>query len=179
MKITKRERGLAAITITAVLLGINYMLVIPLVRSWGEVGNKLGDRQHELEGVKETIHRKAEWSKQYDELKQGLGQKAGAFQRTSDVLKKIEEVATGSGVQVTSRRPMLEENKGVYRVLPVQYAVEATTDSLVHFLFALQTGAGFMSDEQLQISPRPENPGILRCDVQLRALAAKAGSTGS
>jgi len=179
MKITKRERGLAVITISAVVLGINYMLVIPLVHSWGDVGNKLVDRGHELEGVKQTIKRKGEWSKQYDELKHGLGQKAGAFQQVSDVLKKIEEVATSSGVQVTSRRPMLEENKGVYRVLPVQCAVEATTESLVHFLFALQSGAGFMSVEQLQISPRPENPGILRCDIQLRALAAKGGGATS
>jgi Tfp pilus assembly protein PilO len=179
MKITKRERGLAAITISAVLLGLNYMLVIPLVHSWGEVGIKLSDRQHELEGVKTTIQRKGEWKKQYDDLKQGLGQKAGAFQQVSDVLKKIEEVATSSGVQVTSRRPMVEENKGVYRVLPVQCAVEATTDSLVHFLFALQSGAGFMSVEQLQISPRPENVGILRCEIQVRALAAKGGGPAS
>jgi len=76
-------------------------------------------------------------------------------------------------VQISSSRPMLEEDKGVYRVLPEQLAVEATTDSLVRFLFALQTAAGFVSVEQLQITPRTENQGILRCDIQVRALAAK------
>jgi hypothetical protein len=40
-------------------------------------------------------------------------------------------------------------------------------------LFALQTAAGFVSVEQLQITPRTENQGILRCDIQVRALAAK------
>jgi Tfp pilus assembly protein PilO len=108
-----------------------------------------------------------------------LGEHTESFQETSDVLKKIEEVATSSGVQITSRRTLMEEDKGVYRVLPVQCAVEATTDSLVKFLFALQTGAGFMSVEQLQVSPRPENTGILRCDIQVRALAAKAGGAHS
>ena len=30
-----------------------------------------------------------------------------------------------------------------------------------------------MSVEQLQIAPKPENPTILRCDILVRALAAK------
>ncbi len=36
-----------------------------------------------------------------------------------------------------------------------------------------------MSVEQLTLSPRPENPGILRCEIQVRALAGKLGSTTS
>ena len=179
MKITKRERGLFAITITVIVIVINYMLVIPLLRSWHDMGASLKTQQQQLTVIEATIEHEPQWRKQYDELRQGLGQRTESFQQISDVLKKIEEVATGSGVQVTSRRPMLEEDKGVYRVLPVQCAIEASTDSLVKFLFALQTGAGFVSVEQLQISPRPENPGILRCDVQVRALAAKQGRTSS
>ena len=37
----------------------------------------------------------------------------------------------------------------------------------------------FMSVEQLTLSPRPENPGILRCEIQVRALSVKQGSTNS
>jgi Tfp pilus assembly protein PilO len=179
MKITKRERGLFAITITVVVIVINYLLVIPLVRGWQDTGARLKTGQRQLTVIQATIKLGPQWHKQYDELRQSLGSRTENFQQISDVLKKIEEVATSSGVQVTSRRPMSEEDKGVYRVLPVQCAVEATTGSLVKFLFALQTGAGFVSVEQLQISPRPENPGILRCDVQVRALAAKQGRTTS
>jgi Tfp pilus assembly protein PilO len=173
MKITKRERGLIGLTVTVIALGINYLLVIPMVRSWRETGDKFVTQQRELSVIQATIQHEEQWRKEYDQLKRSLGEHTESFQETSDVLKKIEEVATSSGVQITSRRTMVEEDKGVYRVLPVQCAVEATTDSLVHFLFALQTGAGFMSVEQLQVSPRPENTGILRCDIQVRALAAK------
>jgi Tfp pilus assembly protein PilO len=179
MKITKRERGLLGLTVTVITLGINYLLVIPLLRSWRETGNKFATQQRELGLIQATIQHEAQWRKEYDQLKRSLGEHTESFQETSDVLKKIEEVATGSGVQITSRRTLVEEDKGVYRVLPVQCAVEATTDSLVKFLFALQTGAGFVSVEQLQVSPRPENTGILRCDIQVRALAVKGGATHS
>jgi Tfp pilus assembly protein PilO len=179
MKITKRERVLIGFTVTVITVGINYLLVIPLMRSWREAGAKFATERRELGVVQSTIQREPQWRKEYDQLKHSLGAHTESFQETSDVLKKIEEVATGSGVQITSRRTLLEEDKGVYRVLPVQCAVEASTESLVKFLFALQTGAGFMSVEQLQVSPRPENTGILRCDIQVRALAAKQGGTHS
>ena len=179
MKITKRERGILIITVTVIVLGINYLLVIPLFRSRSDTIAKLKTERGTLTVMQETTKRIPEWQKQYDDLRQGLGQRTESFQQDSDVRKRIEEIATSSGVQVTSRRSMTEEDKGVYRVLPVQYAVEATTDSLVHFLFSLQTGAGFMSVEQLQVAPKPENPNILRCDILVRALAAKQRSRGS
>jgi Tfp pilus assembly protein PilO len=179
MKITKRERGVLVITVTAIVLGINYLVVVPLLRNWKETGMQLKSKQRVLDGMMTTLQQKEEWSKEYDELKKGLGQQADPFHYTSDVAKKIQQIATSSGVQINATRQMTEEDKGVYRVLPVQCTVEATTESLVKFLFALQTGAGFMSVEQLTLSPRPENPGILRCEIQVRALSAKTGSTSS
>ncbi len=179
MKITKRERGILIFTITAIVLGINYFLVVPLLHSWGETGVQLKSKQRVLDSMQATIQQKDGWSKEYDQLKKGLGQQTEPFKYASDVAKKIQQIATSSGVQVNATRQMTEEDKGVYRVMPVQCTVEATTESLVKFLFALQTGAGFMSVEQLTLSPRPENPGILRCEIQVRALSAKPGSTNS
>lgn len=179
MKITKRERGLFAITITVVLIIINYMIVIPLVHGWHDTGASLKTQQQQLAVIEATIQHEPQWHTQYDELRQSLGQRTESFQKVSDVEKKILEVATAAGVQLTSKTSMAEEDRGVYRVLPERCSVEATTGSLVKFLFALQTGAGFMSVEQLQVSPRPENPGILRCDIQVRALAAKQGRASS
>ena len=179
MNITKRERRLFAITITVIALVLNYVLVVPLLRSWRDTGDRLKTEQQQLTVIQATIQHGPQWRKQYDELRLSLGQRTESFQKVSDVEKTILEVATSSGVQLTSRTSMTEEDKGVYRVLPERCSVEATTPSLVKFLFALQTGAGFMSIEQLQISPRPENPGILRCDIQVRALAAKLGRTAS
>ncbi len=179
MKITKRERQLLVITITAIVLGLNYFIIVPLVRNWGETSTKLGRQRRELAGMKGIVAQKVQWQKEYDELKQSLGQRSERFDHVSDVMSKINQVAGTSGVVISVRRPMPEEDKGLYRVLPVQCSIEANTDSLVKFLFALQTGAGFVSVEQLRVTPRPENPSILRCDIQVRALAGKSEGTRS
>ncbi len=173
MAVTKRERNLLVITITAIILGVNYFVVVPLLRNWRSAGDRLRTQQQLLAVMEATIDHEKQWQTQYDELKQSLGQRAESFQQSSDVGKKILDVAKSSGVQISSSRPMAEEDKGVYRVLPEQVALEATTDSLVRFLFELQTAAGFISVEQLQVTPRTENQSILRCDIQVRALAAK------
>ena len=179
MKITGRERLLLTTTISAVALGINYLLILPLVRGWGETGRKLANEQRELVAIKATIQHIPQWRQEYDELKRSLGERSERFRQTSDVSRKIEEVASSSGVIVNSWHPMAEEDKGVYRVLPVQCSIEANIEPLVRFLFALQTGAGFVSVEQLRISPKPENASILRCDIQVRALAGKSEGSHS
>ncbi len=179
MAVTKRERNLLATTITVVVLVVNFFVVRPLWRNWRSAGERLKTQQQELALMVATIDHEKQWQKQYDELKQSLGQRVESFQQSSDVGKKILDVAKSSGVQISSSRPMLEEDKGVYRVFPEQLAVEATTDSLVRFLFELQTAAGFMSVEQLQVTPRTENQSILRCEIQVRALAAKPAGAKS
>ena len=80
MKITKRERGVLVVTITAIVLGLNYFLVVPLLRNWGETGIQLKSKQRILDGMRTTIQHKEEWRKEYDELKRGLGQQTVQFQ---------------------------------------------------------------------------------------------------
>ena len=179
MKINKRERTLLVVTVILIFLGVNYFLLLPLARNWGGLGLRLKNERRELAAMKETIQRKPGWQAEYDKLKEGLGQRSERFQQTSDVLKRIEEVGSSSGILITARRPMPVVEKDVYRELPVQCTFEATTESLTKFLFALQTGSGLMSVEQISVSPRPENPGILRCDIQVRALAGKSEAPAS
>lgn len=178
MALNKRERSLLIMTITVIVVVANYLPIAPLMRHWESLTSELGNKRRELEGMNAYVHRRDEWQQQYDELRKGVNQ-AGRFESTSDVMKKIEEVGTAAGVLITSRRPMAEVDKVVYRELPVQCTFEATTDSLVKFLHSLQTESGFVRVDQLGVSPKPENQSILRCDIQVRALSGKSEASAS
>ncbi len=173
MSLSKRERNLLVMTIAVIAVVANYLPVAPLRRQWDSVADDIRNRERQLDGMKAYLQRKDGWQSEYDELRRGVNQTAGQLQTTSEVLKKIEEVGKASGVQFVSRRPLPEVDKGVYRELPVQCSYEATTESLVRFLHALVTASGFIRVEQLTVSPKPDNPSILRCDSQVRALAGK------
>lgn len=174
MALNKRERFLLVTTIGAVVVGGTYLLASPLTRSWRSINSELETRRKELGMVNSTIARKPGWQQEYDQLRASVRQGTERFNMTSDVLKKIEDVGTAAGVIIVSRRPLPVVDKEVYRELPVQCSIETTLDSLVKFLHALQTGSGLMNVEQLQVLPKPDNPTILRCEIQIRALAGQS-----
>ena len=171
MALNKRERNLLILTITAVVLGLNYLLVAPLFGKWRTLGAQLKSKQQELAGRQATVTRAPEWQTAYDRLGHNL--KASAkFNASSDVLKKIEEVGGTAGILIRDRRMLRTEEKDVYRELPVQCRFESTTESLVKFLFGIQNAAGFMTVESLSVTAKSDNSNILQCDTQVRALAA-------
>ncbi|MGD0016247.1 MAG: type II secretion system protein GspM [Verrucomicrobiia bacterium] len=178
MALNKRERVLLVTTITLLVCGVSYLLVLPLTKTRTSLLREVATQRGELQMIKATIDRAPVWQAQYDALRGSLG-KTKRYTATSDVLKKIEELGTAAGIIISNRRPMPVVEKDVYRELPVACTIEATTESLVKFLYALQTGAGSMSIEQLQIAPRPDNSCILRCDIQIRALSGKMEGSGT
>jgi Tfp pilus assembly protein PilO len=175
MTLNKREKMLVGVTISVVVIGGHYLLVSPLSKRWDDLNNRLRTKTQELELQKATLERQPQWKKDYDELRAKVGaQTSDQFRQTSDVIKKIQEVAGNTGIMISNIRPLSTAEKGVYRELPVQCAFEANTDSLVKFLHGLQTSSGFMSVEELRVSGKPDNPSVLRCDIQVRALAGKS-----
>jgi Tfp pilus assembly protein PilO len=174
MALSKREQKLLTATVVILAVGASYAILAPLLKGWGRAGRSLTAQRRELGVMKSIVQRQPAWEEEYAQLRASLNQAPQRFNAASDVLKKIEEVGAGSGVIISARRSRKEEDRGVYMELPVDCTVEATTESLVRFLYALQTAAGFMRVEQLQVSPKPDNPALLRCDIQVRALSVKA-----
>ena len=175
MAINKRERTLLIATIAFVVVGINYFLVAPLAGKWRDVTGKLDMQRRQLVSIKANIAQQPEWQREYDDLGKKL-KKSEQFKSISDVLKKVDEVVGTSGVLMQSKRPGRGEERDVYQEWPVSCSFESTIESLVKFLYGLQNSAGFMTVESLNVSAKPDNSGILRCEVQIRALAAKGAS---
>jgi Tfp pilus assembly protein PilO len=179
MALNKRERTLLVATITILAVGGNWFLIAPLAKNWGALQRNLTIQRQQLAAFRATIEREPEWKVEANKLRAGLGERAGRIEQASDVVKKIEEAGASSGVQITARRQMPTVERDVYRELPVQCSIDAKIDSLVKFLYALQTGSGLMSVEQITVSQNSANPSILRCDIQIRALSGKSGGDGT
>jgi Tfp pilus assembly protein PilO len=179
MALNKRERNLLILTVTVVLVGVNYFLFAWIAGPWKERSRNLTAKRKELKAMKSTIGRQAQWEQDYDGLRRNLNQ-SSQFETISDVLKKIDELTGTTGISMQSKRSLKATEHDVYREWPVSCNFEATIESLVRFLHGLQTGAGFITVEQLNVTAKPDNPSILRCDnVQIRALAAKGGKPAS
>ena len=174
MALNKRELKLLITTTTVVVVGVNVFLFSPLWAQWQKLGQDLNDRRQELTKVQATIAHTPEWRHSYDALGRNLKQ-SERFETPTDVIKKVDEVGAAAGVLTQSKRNLKEEDHDVYHEWPVQYYFETTVESLVKFLHGLQTSSGFMTVEQINVTTKADNSGILRGDIQIRALAAKEG----
>ena len=178
MQISKRERQLLILTSTVVVVGLNLFLFFPLLARWQKMNLELKAKRQELAKEQATIDRTPEWRRSYEELGRNLKQ-AERFESATDVIKKVDEVGGAAGILTQTKRPMKEEEHEVYHEWAVEYHFETTVESLVKFLHGLQTSSGFMTVEQLNVSAKPDNSGILRGDIQIRALVAKEGKPAS
>lgn len=173
MAITNRERRLLVLTIAAVVVGITIVLIGPLTREWQDVRRKLNNQVLERDSMRAIVDHSAEWQRELDQLSGSFQQTPVRYEKTTDVLKKIEQIVQETGVVMIAQKPMPEVDKSVYRELPVQCTIESNIESLVKFLQALQSGAGFLTVEQLQVTLKTDNTNLMRCDVQIRALASQ------
>ena len=179
MTLNRREQILAGLVLSLFIVAGTWVGVLSLTDRWQTITRKLAARQRELVAIQTAIEHKPEWLRETERLRQGLGQQEQRFEDMSDVIAQLNKAGSASGVLISNRRPLPVVERGTYRELPIQYTFEATTESLVHFLYALQTGTGFMAVEQLQVAPRPDNPSILRGEIQLRALTGQRKKASS
>ena len=179
MALNRREKILVSVTVAVVVLGGNYLLFTPLRTRWKKLSDDIINQGKTLEAMKSTLDLAPGWQNKYEELQHKVNQTGSQFEQASDVLKKIEEVGSSTGVLFINRRQLPPVEKNFLRELPVQCSFEATTESLVKLLHGLQSSSGFICVDQLQVAPKPDNPGILRCDIQIRALSGRAEKTTS
>jgi Tfp pilus assembly protein PilO len=174
MTLNRREQTLAAAVAGLVLLLVTYGVGAAMAAHGRETSRKITARQRELASVQAAIRSRPEWLAQTEHLRQGL-RRQQHFEKEFDLLKQIEDTSKAAGVSISGRRELLPVDHGNYREMAVQCSFEAGIQSLVQFLFALQTETGLITVEQIQIAPRPDNVSILRGDIQVRAVTERQG----
>ena len=135
MALNKRERILLVTTIGALVVGVSYLLLSPLTKAWTSLRGQITAQRSELQMIRTTIAHAPGWRQQYDALRGSLGNASERFSSPTDVLKKVQEVGSRAGVAIINSSELRSVEKDVYRELPVKCTFEATTESLVKFLY--------------------------------------------
>ena len=174
MAVSKRERQLLVVIIIIAVVIVNLFLFSKLRGPWQQKNTEFITKQRELTTKQGIIAHMPEWRQSYEALGRNLKQ-SERFETSTDVIKKVDEVATAAGILTQSKRTVKEEEHDVYHEWLVRYSFEATTEPLVKFLHGLQTASGFMTVDQLDVTTKAGSSGILRGEIQIRALAAKEG----
>lgn len=181
MVLNKREQTLLWFVVVTVFVAGNWLLVAPLVDNARKREDEIAVQRGTLERIRRIVEEDGpRWRAEYEQLQSSVGERTSVFSNTSDVLKKVEDVGTECGLTVPVKKSLAAVERDVYRELPVQCTLEGSLEAMVRFLYTMQTAAGMVSVEQIQIYPvRPSEPSQLKCDLVVVALASKSGKPSS
>ena len=171
MKMNQREQILVGTIAGLVVLFGAWFAATSAWDYWRSLNGTLVTRRRELAGMQAAIMQSPEWRQKTEKLRAGMqSQQKNEPMTDGDLMKLVEELTKQTGVKINTQHSLKTVEHNLYRELALRCSFDATTPNLVHFLYAIQIKSGLITVEELQLTPRPDKPSVLRGDIQLRVL---------
>lgn len=163
MSLSAREKVLTAVTVCVLLFGVVLMQLrarIELIRDCSKATSTLKDR---IELQRELIGASDIWAERYE----GMKQQMPVFDRTTQVdtywLNIMDLAAEQSGVTIRNRSAKKETEVSDVFEFPIEVREwEATLESFVKFVYAMQSEGAMLDMREMRVSPLPNRPGYLK-----------------
>lgn len=161
MRFSSREAVLALVAVAVILFGGSAMLVKPKLVYWKELRAKQAEVIRHIEQDKRLVAEREKWTKQLEALSKMLPQHSPDKKVDVYWLSIMDNLATKHGVEISKRQAGEEKKQGDVYELPIECKEwEGSLDSIVHFLFDLQSEGAMLDIRQLLIKPKEK--GLLR-----------------
>jgi hypothetical protein len=177
MKLSRRELVLAFVTGSLVLLGASYLLGAPAISRWRAAADqrrRLGD---ERKVAQRLIAQRGEWEARYQEQRAGIPKHGPSDPVSAVLLKRIEQLATESGLTLTRVQPDKEKSIGDLYELAIDCAWEGALEPVVRFLYAVQKQGAILDVRQLTMSPGQGAAGRLKGNFTVYFAFSREGAT--
>jgi len=183
VKITTREMVLGWVTLVVLLGGISFWWGSAGLERWKKTRARIVEGEKRIEWIERSIRRRPELEKRFAELSRQLPQYEAGQDVTAEILKTLERIARRHGFQLLRREPEKEKDLGDLFQVAVNCSWRGSLESLVHFLYDIQTSGAMFDVDQLTVSPAQGGPGELKGTLKLvvaytRKARGRAGGSG-
>lgn len=157
MKVTSRELNLLLATLAVALFGATALMARPRVTQWKALKADQAQQRTEIEQDQRLLDDRARWEQEFDSLRQYLPQFPADKKMDIHWLSIMDSLASKHGVRISRRDVGEEKRLGDVYELPIDVRDwEGTLESLVHFLFELQTQGAMLDIRQLSMKPNEQ-----------------------
>ena len=153
MKLSGRETVLGLGTLTVVLFGATYLLGDAKLKEWKDLGKAREAVQREIVLAERLIEQRPVREAQLEQGLANLQSYPEGEQVAPRLLKAVEQMASDSGLQLSSLTPEREKNIGQLYELTIKCGWQGELEEIVRFLYALQTKGVMYDVESLQVQP--------------------------
>ncbi len=155
MRITSREMTLGLITLTVGLFGGTLLLARSRLVEWQNLKKTQLRLQAEIERDSALVEKREHWETRFDELREAMPQYAAEMETDVLWLGTLDTIARKHGLEIRRSEAGEERQQGDVYELPIECSDwEGSLDSLVHFLFDLQSRGAMLDMRFLLIKPK-------------------------
>jgi len=176
MRMNSRELVLLLATLAVALFGVSYLVVRPKAHEWKAMREEKAELRRQIGRDRELIAGRVQWAAQLASLSGLLtevpeGQKVDVYW-----LAMMEGKAVQHGVTILRRQAGEEKRMGDVYEMPIECQDwEGDLESLVHFLFDLQSAGAMLDVRHLQV--RPKSGAVLKGRFSLSCAYTRGSGT--
>lgn len=153
MNLSTREAVLGVATLAVGLGALTWWGGGAKLKTWHELTRARETLQSKMTIAGKLMARRPQVEARLTELLKDLPRHAPEKDVTAELLKTLETTASENNLTLTRREPEKERAAGELYEVAINCNWEGSLDSLVRFLFAIQSRGAVIDVRQLQVSP--------------------------
>ncbi len=155
MKIATREAVLALVTVSVALFGITGLLSGSKIDDWKAVRAQQEQVQSSIDRSQALVAQRQRWTERMAELQGSMPRFPQGKRMDVHWSTEMEKKASAHGLKILRHEVGGERREGPIYELPIECRDwEGSLDSLVHFLFDLQSEGAMLDIRYLRIKPK-------------------------
>lgn len=181
MKLSPREMGLGFATLAVLLAAGTWMWAEPRFAALQEVREQKQSSRDIIQRSENLLAREEQWRERVERLRARLPEYAGDERVASTIMKTLEARAAEAGLDLLKATPEKERPVGELYEITINYRWEGSLNSLVRFLYNLQSKSVNMEIGKLSASPasRPGEKLRLKGGLTIDVAYTRAGRAES
>jgi hypothetical protein len=171
--ITKRERMLAAATVSIAIVAIVYNFIIdPVIGQWNDLDKKIIDKEGVLKKHSRILRDRSNIEKlraqhaKYFELKRLTPEEESAI-----ALSLIEKTARETRVQITNIKPIAYKLFRNYNKFTFRVSTESKMSELTKFVYDLQSSDQLLKVERMVLRAKENDPTIIKSMLNITKIS--------
>ena len=171
--ITKREKILGVITISAALAAIAYNQVIePLVKRWNTLEKEIRHKEVLLAKHSRILRNKNVIEKSHSEYARFFQTKElTPGEETAIALSGIEKLARAANVHITNIKPLATKSFENYNKFTYRVATESRIGELAKFIYDLKSSEQLLKIETMTLRAKERQPDTIKATLHITKIS--------
>jgi len=152
VKISGRERRLAAATVSVLVLAALYLNVIePVAVNWMEVRRRGHEAEAKLAELRQLIQNRETIQSEFKRLQGAVTSGASEQELKIALLTEVDRLASESGLVVASVKPTIVKKQNEFYRYGIELQAQGENHKLVQFLLGMQDPRHLLHTDQMTV----------------------------